>query len=221
MEPVILYDTTLRDGTQGENINFSAEDKLKIAKRLDDIGIHYIEGGWPGSNPRDKRFFELAKTTKFKTARLTAFGATRRPGIAARDDSNLAALLDSDTAAVTIFGKSWNLHVEQVLNINRDENLAMIAESVAFLKAAGREVIYDAEHFFDGFDEDPDYALQSLFAALDNGADAIVLCDTNGGCIPTEVRSISQLARDRLDCAVGIHTHNDISSRLFATLRPS
>ena len=220
MEPVILYDTTLRDGTQGENINFSAEDKLKIAKRLDDIGIHYIEGGWPGSNPRDKRFFDLAKSTKFKTARLTAFGATRRPGIEARDDSNLAALLDSDTSAVAIFGKSWNLHVEQVLNISRDENLDMIAESVAFLKAADREVIYDAEHFFDGFDEDPEYALQSLFAALDNGADAIVLCDTNGGALPFLVESATRTVRQRLSerlsvggrtkkVDIGIHTHND------------
>ncbi|MFZ0241756.1 MAG: citramalate synthase [Desulfobacterales bacterium] len=219
MEPVLLYDTTLRDGTQGEDINFSAADKLKIARKLDDIGIHYIEGGWPGSNPRDKHFFELAKATTFKTARLTAFGATRRPGTAARHDANLAALLASDTAAVTIFGKSWNLHVEQVLNISRDENLAMIADTVSFLKAAGREVIYDAEHFFDGFAQNPEYALKTLLAALDNGADAIVLCDTNGGTLPFVIATVTRTVRRRLqehpaaaDAAalkIGIHTHND------------
>jgi 2-isopropylmalate synthase len=220
MEPILLYDTTLRDGTQGEDVNFSAQDKLKIARRLDDIGIHYIEGGWPGSNPRDKRFFELAKSTKFETARLTAFGATRKPGISVRDDSNLSALLDSDTPVVTIFGKSWTLHVEQVLDISRDENLAMIAETVAFLKGAGREVIYDAEHFFDGFDADPDYALQTLLAALDNGAEAIVLCDTNGGTLPFAIETVTRTVRHRLSehlsagggakpVKIGIHTHND------------
>jgi 2-isopropylmalate synthase len=220
MDPILLYDTTLRDGTQGENVNFSAEDKLKIAKRLDDIGVHYIEGGWPGSNPRDKHFFELAKATPLQTARLAAFGATRKPGIAAREDANLAALLDSDTAVVTIFGKSWTLHVEQVLNIDRQENLAMIADTVAYLKAAGREVIYDAEHFFDGYDEDPTYALQTLVAALDSGADAIVLCDTNGGSLPFAVESATRAVRRHLTAhrsangaaepvRIGIHTHND------------
>ncbi len=134
MEPVLLYDTTLRDGTQGENVNFSAEEKIKIAQRLDDIGIHYIEGGWPGSNPRDKRFFELAKSIRFNNARLTAFGSTRRPGRGPEDDANVAALIESGTSVVTIFGKSWDLHVEKVMNNTLDENLAMIKETGVYLK---------------------------------------------------------------------------------------
>ena len=154
MEPVLLYDTTLRDGTQGENINFSAEEKIKIARRLDDFGIHYIEGGWPGSNPRDKRFFELAANVEFKNARLTAFGATRRPGIAPEEDPNLAALLETNTPAVAVFGKTWDLHV-RIMNNTLEENLAMIGDTVAYLRDKGREVIYDAEHFFDGYKDNP------------------------------------------------------------------
>jgi 2-isopropylmalate synthase len=221
MDPsVLLYDTTLRDGTQGENINFSAEDKLKIAHRLDDIGIHYIEGGWPGSNPRDKRFFELAKSVDFKHARLTAFGSTRRPQVAVETDANVAALLESDTPTVAIFGKTWDLHVERVMNNTREENLAMIRETVQYLKANDREVIYDAEHFFDGYKESPDYALQTLAAAMDGGADVVVLCDTNGGTLPFEVESILKDVSRVLDqkhgaqaggepVRIGIHTHND------------
>ena len=187
MEPIQLYDTTLRDGTQGENISFSAEDKIEIAKRLDDIGIHFIEGGWPGSNPRDKRFFDLAKSMQFNTARLAAFGSTRRPGVAVADDANVKALLESETEVVTIFGKSWNLHVEQVMDNTLSENLTMISETVAYLMENGREVIYDAEHFFDGYREDSDYALQTLMAAIDGGARTLVLCDTNGGRLPFEI----------------------------------
>ena len=182
--PVWLYDTTLRDGTQGENVNFSASEKLQIAKRLDDAGIHYIEGGWPGSNPRDMQFFELARQETFAKARIVAFGATRRPGVRPEEDANLQALIDSGTPAVAIFGKSWDLHVDSVMDIAREENLAMIRESVAFLKARGRETIYDAEHFFDGFRDNPDYALQTLATAAEGGADALVLCDTNGGSLP-------------------------------------
>jgi 2-isopropylmalate synthase len=217
MEPIRIYDTTLRDGTQGENINFTADEKLKIAMRLDEMGIHYIEGGWPGSNPRDMRFFELAKGQRFDNARITAFGSTRKPGIEAADDPNLRAILASDTPAVAIFGKTWPLHVQTVMNNSLEENLAMISDSVGFLKAQDREVIYDAEHFFDGFKDAPDYALETLAAALNAGADFAVLCDTNGGCLPSEIESIiravtrdlRQRFGDRRPLNLGIHTHND------------
>ncbi len=215
MEPVLLYDTTLRDGTQGENINFSAEEKIKIARRLDDFGIHYIEGGWPGSNPRDQRFFELAADEDFKTARLTAFGATRRPGIAPEEDANLAALLESKTPAVAVFGKTWDLHV-RIMENTLEENLAMIGDTTAFLKRHGREIIYDAEHFFDGYRDNPDYALDTLKAAVENGADVVVLCDTNGGTLPFDIERIvcdvrrflsDGFGEDRV--RLGIHCHND------------
>jgi len=220
MEPIRLYDTTLRDGTQGENISFSADEKVKIALKLDDIGIHYIEGGWPGSNPKDMQFFDLAKRVKFKTARLAAFGSTRKPGIQPDEDENLKALLSSGTPTVTIFGKSWDLHVEAVMDNTLDENLAMIYDSVKFLKGNGREVIYDAEHFFDGFKNNRDYALQTIDAAIQGGADFVVLCDTNGGSLPFEIESILKelqqnlAARDKSNpdqtpVKLGIHTHND------------
>ncbi|WP_419656456.1 LeuA1: 2-isopropylmalate synthase [Desulfosarcina variabilis str. Montpellier] len=218
MEPILIYDTTLRDGTQGENITFTADEKIKIAKRLDDLGVQYIEGGWPGSNPRDMRFFDLAKRKCFTTARITAFGSTRKPGIKAADDPNLKAILDSGTPAAAIFGKSWTLHVTSVMDNTLAENLAMIADSVAFLKANEREVIYDAEHFFDGFKDDPDYALNTLFAAHAAGADFIVLCDTNGGTLPHEVKSIIETVKEKMGVRfpdqdtplkLGIHTHND------------
>ena len=220
MEPILLYDTTLRDGTQGENISFTAKEKIQIAKRLDDFGIHYIEGGWPGSNPRDMQFFDLAQSTTFKHARITAFGSTRKPRIAASDDPNLQALLKSNTPAVTIFGKTWDLHVKQVMSNTLKENLAMIFESVDFLKKNDREVIYDAEHFFDGYKNNPDYATQTLMAAADAGAQFIVLCDTNGGTLPSEVETIMHTIRDAfcekynttkdaLPFKFGIHTHND------------
>ena len=220
MEPIQLYDTTLRDGTQGENINFSAEDKIEIAQRLDDIGIHFIEGGWPGSNPRDKRFFDLAKSMHFNTARLAAFGSTRRPGVSVADDANVKALLESETEVVTIFGKSWNLHVEKVMDNTLSENLTMISETVSYLMEKGREVIYDAEHFFDGYKENPDYALQTLVAAVDGGARMLVLCDTNGGSLPYEIREATETVIKALNqkhasidgkarIKIGIHTHND------------
>jgi 2-isopropylmalate synthase len=187
MEPVLLYDTTLRDGTQGENISFSADEKVKIALRLDDVGIHYIEGGWPGSNPKDLQFFDLAKRVEFKHARLVAFGSTRKPGTEPDKDENLKALLESETPAVAIFGKSWDLHVEEIMDNSLPENLAMIRESVKFLKWNGKEVIYDAEHFFDGYKNNRDYALQTISTASEGGADFIVLCDTNGGTLPHEI----------------------------------
>ena len=220
MEPTLLYDTTLRDGTQGENISFSADEKVKIALKLDDIGIHYIEGGWPGSNPKDMQFFDLAKRVKFKNARLAAFGSTRKPGITPDEDENLKALLASETPTVTIFGKSWDLHVEEVMNNTLDENIAMIRDSVKFLKWNGREVIYDAEHFFDGYKNNRDYALQTIDAAIEGGADFVVLCDTNGGTLPFEIEAIvkelqqSLAAKgmsksDNTPVKLGIHTHND------------
>ena len=220
MDPILLYDTTLRDGTQGENITFSADEKLNIAMRLDDIGIHYIEGGWPGSNPRDVAFFNLAKRVTFKHARLAAFGSTRKPGINPDQDNNLNALLEAETPAVTIFGKSWDLHVEKIMNNTLQENLSMINDSVAFLKRHGREIIYDAEHFFDGYKNNRDYALESLAAALNGGADFIVLCDTNGGTLPFELESIiAEVQQQRnsistgpsqnVSVKLGIHSHND------------
>ena len=187
MEPILLYDTTLRDGTQGEHVSFTAEEKIEIALRLDNFGIHYIEGGWPGSNPRDMRFFDLAKRTEFKNATIAAFGSTRKVGITPDKDQNIAALLESGTSAVTIFGKTWDLHVEKVIKTTLEENLAMIYESVEYLKENDREVIYDAEHFFDGYKGNRDYALQTLMTALDGGADFLVLCDTNGGTLPFEI----------------------------------
>ena len=220
MDPIFLYDTTLRDGTQGENVTFSAEEKLNIAMRLDDIGVHYVEGGWPGSNPRDVAFFELAKRVDFKQARLAAFGSTRKPGARPNEDKNLTALLEAQTPTVTIFGKSWDLHVEEVMNNTLQENLAMINDSVAYLKQQDREVVYDAEHFFDGYKNNKDYALQTITAAINSGADFIVLCDTNGGTLPLEIDSIinevqMEIMPNRTDATqkgapkLGIHTHND------------
>ncbi len=215
MEGILLYDTTLRDGTQGENINFSAEEKIKIAMRLDDFGIHYIEGGWPGSNPRDMHFFKLARRVDFKHARLTAFGATRKPGLTPEQDANLQALLESRTPVVAIFGKTWDLHVEQIMDNTLEENLAMIRESVAYLKDAGRDVIYDAEHLFDGYKNNPDYALKTLAAAVAGGAEMLVLCDTNGGTLPFEIEQIFGQIKGLLNeqasgpFKLGIHTHND------------
>ena len=220
MEPIYLYDTTLRDGTQGENITFSADEKVKIALRLDDIGIHYIEGGWPGSNPKDMQFFDLAKRVSFNKARLVAFGSTRKPGIGPDEDRNLQALLASETQTVTIFGKSWDLHVEQIMDNSLEENLTMIRDTVKFLKANGRETIYDAEHFFDGYKNNRNYAVKTLLAALEGEADFIVLCDTNGGTLPFEIESTFKEVQKLLDekgyaqsangaVKLGIHTHND------------
>lgn len=208
-EPVQLYDTTLRDGTQGENINFSADEKLLIAQRLDDAGIHYIEGGWPGSNPRDMAFFKLASRAVFSHARLVAFGATCRPGTPADDDGNLAALIESGTETVAIFGKSWDLHVEEIMDNTLSENLRMIHDSVAYLKAAGREAIYDAEHFFDGYSANPDYAVKTIEAAAEAGADVLVLCDTNGGSLPHDIEAAVAAVRAVTPIPLGIHTHND------------
>jgi 2-isopropylmalate synthase len=220
MESVLLYDTTLRDGTQGENINFSADEKIKIALRLDDFGIDYIEGGWPGSNPKDMQFFDLARRVEFRQARLVAFGSTRKPGIKPEEDDNLKALIASRTPAVAIFGKSWDLHVRKVMNNSLEENLAMIHDTVTFLKNNDLEAIYDAEHFFDGYKNNADYALKTLHAAVEGGADFLVLCDTNGGTLPFEIESIIKDVQesikekglapsDHTPYRLGIHAHND------------
>ncbi len=206
---VVLYDTTLRDGAQREGISFSLEDKLKIARRLDRLGIAYIEGGWPGSNPKDMAFFEQAPELDLEQAVITAFGSTRRAGLAVEDDANIRSLIEARTPAVAVFGKSWDLHVYHVLNTTLEENLRMIADSVRYLKAQGREVIYDAEHFFDGYRANPDYALQTLAAAAEAGADVLVLCDTNGGALPSTIAAVIAEVQKATTTPLGIHAHND------------
>ena len=215
---ITLYDTTLRDGTQGEQVSLSAEDKLRIAQRLDDFGIHYIEGGWPWSNPRDARFFEMARTTTFHAARLVAFGSTRRAQTRPEDDENIKALLKTEAEAIAVFGKSWDLHASEIIGLPLDENLAMIHETIAYLKKQGRHVIYDAEHFFDGYKNNSVYAIKSLEAALDGGADVVILCDTNGGTMPSEIESIIKVVRPHLTVPIGIHTHNDCGLALANSL---
>lgn len=210
MKTVKVYDTTLRDGCQAEQVALSVEDKLRVARRLDDLGVAYIEGGFPNaSSPRDQEFFQRAQEVEWINAKLAAFGSTRRGGIKAEDDSNLQYLVASGAPVVTIFGKSWDLHVTEVLRVNRDENLAMIEDSVAFVKGQGREVIFDAEHFFDGYEADPGYALETLRAADRGGADWLVLCDTNGGALPLRIQQLVQAVMADLDVPLGIHTHDD------------
>jgi 2-isopropylmalate synthase len=204
-----LYDTTLRDGTQREGVSLSVSDKLKIVRKLDELGIHYIEGGWPGSNPKDAEFFVRVKGLPLEHAVITAFGSTRRAGMRVEQDPNIRALLEAGTPAVAIFGKSWGLHVTQVLGTTREENLAMIADSVGYLKERGREVIYDAEHFFDGYKADRAYALHTLRVAERAGADCLVLCDTNGGTLPYEFTAIIKEVNRATSTPLGIHAHND------------
>ncbi len=207
---VYVYDTTLRDGTQREGLSLSLEDKLRVATRLDCFGVEFIEGGWPGSNPKDVEFFERARDLDWEYAKITAFGSTRRAGIAPEDDPQLRSLLDARTPVCTIFGKSWTLHVLEVLRTDLEKNLDMIRESVAFLKANGRRVIYDAEHFFDGYKADPVYALEALAAAHEGGAETLVLCDTNGGSMPWDIEEIVREVRTALpEAMLGIHTHDD------------
>jgi len=209
MSPIFLYDTTLRDGTQREDISLSIEDKLAIARRLADFGIHYIEGGWPGSNPKDVDFFARAAKLDFGAAKLTAFGSTRHKHTQCEQDANLQALLDAKTPAVTLVGKSWDYHVSQVLTTTPEENLAMIRESVACMKSHGREVIFDAEHFFDGFLANREFAMATLEAAAGAGADWLVLCETNGGCLPWQVEEIVREVVQRIGKPIGVHCHND------------
>ncbi len=207
---ILIYDTTLRDGTQGEGVSFSAEDKILLARKIDHFRFDYIEGGWPGSNPRDMEFFRMMADVELKHARLAAFGSTRRAKLKVEDDPQLVQLIEANTPVVTIFGKSWPLHVTDVLKTTLDENLKMIRESVAFLKTQGKEVIYDAEHFFDGYRADPGYAMATLEAASEGGADFLVLCDTNGG---TQILPFSDIVRLSIEkhpkSAIGVHCHND------------
>jgi 2-isopropylmalate synthase len=211
MKPEVeIYDTTLRDGSQGEGINFSVADKLRIAEKLDAFGVHYIEGGWPGSNPKDIEFFAQAKKRNFKNAKLAAFGSTRKKGVPVEQDDQVRLLIEAGTPVVTIYGKTSMLHVKEVLRCTPDENLGMIADTVRYLKDHGKFVIYDGEHAFDGYKLNADYALATWQAAEKAGADFIVLCDTNGGCLPGEIATITQVAIGKLNCKVGIHTHDDI-----------
>lgn len=209
-KPLFLYDTTLRDGTQGEGFQLSGLDKLRIATRLDEFGVDYIEGGWPGSNPKDIEFFQEAKKLDLKHAKLAAFGSTRRANLAVDQDPQVQLLLDAETPVVTIFGKSWEMQVTEVLRTTVEENRAMIRDTVEHLVKHGREVIYDAEHFFDGYKDGAEHALGTLQAAADGGASCLVLCDTNGGTLPSEIMQICQAVRKHLpNTPIGIHTHND------------
>lgn len=206
---IFTFDTTLRDGTQGEAVSFSVDDKLLIARKLDALGIDYIEGGWPGSNPKDKEFFTRAAGLSLAHARLTAFGATRMAKFRVDEDPSVAALVEAGTPVVSVFGKTWDLHVHRALGISLDENLALIAETVAYLKDHGKEVVYDAEHFFDGYAANRDYALRTIEAAHRAGADVLCLCDTNGGTIVDRLAAAVRDVRQRFDGVIGIHPHND------------
>lgn len=206
---VTIFDTTLRDGTQGEGISLSVEDKLKIAQKLDTLGVHYIEGGWPGSNGKDMEFFRRVKELRLDHAKVTAFGSTRRKGTKAEDDPNLNRLIESGVTVATIFGKSWDFHVHKAIQTTLEENLAMIYDSVKYLKSQGLEVIYDAEHFFDGYKNNPEYALETIRQAEAAGANWIVLCDTNGGSLPHEVTEIVTVVKAAIGTPIGIHAHND------------
>lgn len=213
-----LYDTTLRDGAQTEDISFSVEDKVRIAMRLDDIGMHYVEGGWPGSNPKDVEFFRVMRARPLKRARLVAFGSTRKAGVKAKADANLKALVSSGTGAVTLVGKTWKFHVEKALRVSLEENLDMIYDSIGHLKKRVNEVFFDAEHFFDGYRDDPGYALQVVRAAEEAGADVVVLCDTNGGTLPSDTGAITGAVRLKTGTALGIHAHNDSDTAVANTL---
>jgi 2-isopropylmalate synthase len=218
MKKIYLYDTTLRDGAQTEGISYSLEDKLNITQKLDDLGIDYVEGGWPGSNPKDILYFQKVKKLKLKHVKIAAFGSTRHAKNKAGQDPNIKALVSAGTPVVTIFGKSWDLHVKYALRVSLDDNLEMIADSVSYLKKQGREVIYDAEHFFDGFKDNAAYALRTLQVAEQAGADCIVLCDTNGGSLPFEVEEITANVTKVVNVPVGIHAHNDADTAVANSL---
>jgi 2-isopropylmalate synthase len=209
MNLIKLYDTTLRDGTQAEDVSFLVADKIRIAQKLDELGIHYIEGGWPGSNPKDIAFFKDIKKVPLRQAKIAAFGSTRRAKITPDKDNNIRTLIQAEPDVVTIFGKTWDFHVREALRISLEENLELIHDSLAYLKQHVEEVIYDAEHFFDGYKADPVYALKTLRAAQEAGADCIVLCDTNGGTLPQEIPSILDEVKKAVTTNLGIHTHND------------
>ncbi len=218
MTRIQIYDTTLRDGSQGEGVNFSLQDKLRITRRLDDLGVDFIEGGYPLSNPKDFEYFQEVRKLPLRHSKIAAFGMTRRKGVAPADDTCLKALLESEAPTITIVGKTWDMHVKEILNTTLEENLSMIAESVAFCKAAGRQVIYDAEHFFDGFRHNSAYALKTLRAAQQAGASVIVLCDTNGGTLPDDIGAAVEKIQRELRVEIGIHCHNDCDVAVANTL---
>lgn len=204
-----IYDTTLRDGAQAEDVSFSVDDKVRIAQKLDELGIHFIEGGWPGANPRDIEFFRVMRTIPLDQAKMVAFGSTRKANNPVREDSNLQALLEAGTTFITLFGKSWPLHVTEALGTSLQVNLELIADSIAFLRDQGKRVFYDAEHFFDGFKSDPEYAMETLRVAENGGAERIILCDTNGGTMPWEIGEIWDKVQTACHVPLGIHAHND------------
>lgn len=208
-KPIELFDTTLRDGTQGEGVNLSVDDKLHIASKLDEFGINIIEGGWPGSNPRDQEFFVKAKDLHLSQANICAFGSTARKLQSIESDPNLNAILFAETPVVTIFGKSWLLHAVKGLGLSKEENLELIEKSVAFLVNHGRRVIFDAEHFYDGYKEDSNYAVETVKAALNGGADTLVLCDTNGGSLPNQIKQATEAVVNQFITTIGVHAHND------------
>ncbi|MDP3804425.1 MAG: citramalate synthase [Candidatus Omnitrophota bacterium] len=218
MTKIELYDTTLRDGAQSEGISFSVSDKLKICEKLDELGVHFIEGGWPGANPKDMSFFKAAKSLRLKKANLVAFGSTRHSKSKVGRDKVLKGLLNADTKFITIFGKSWDLHVRDVLKVDRIENLRMIEESIKFLRSKGRTVFYDAEHFFDGYKTNKDYALKTLKAAQAAGSDRIILCDTNGGTITSQVFEIVEDVKSVIKTPLGIHAHNDCDMAVASSI---
>jgi 2-isopropylmalate synthase len=218
MRAVEIYDTTLRDGAQGEGISFSLEDKIKIALKLDRMGFHYIEGGWPGSNPKDMDFFKRIAGENIKNARIAAFGSTRRPGAVTSEDANLNCLVESGARVVTIVGKTWDFHVTEALKTTLEENLAMIRESAAYLKGKGLTVLYDAEHFFDGLRANPQYALATLAAAVEGGVSTLVLCDTNGGQMPQTISDAVAMVAGRFSVPLGIHCHNDVDMAVASTI---
>ncbi len=209
MRTIEIYDTTLRDGAQTEGIAFSVDDKIRITEKLDELGVHYVEGGWPGANPKDLEYFRKAKKLKLKTVRVTAFGSTHRPKHKPSDDSMLKSLIESEARTITIFGKTWDFHVREALKISLEENLDIIYNSVAFLKKYAEKVFFDAEHFFDGYKNNPEYALKCLKAAQEAGADCIIPCDTNGGTLPSDVKRIFIEMNPHIQVSLGIHAHND------------
>lgn len=209
LKMVELYDTTLRDGTQREGISYSTEDKLRITEKLDKLGIDYIEGGWPGSNPKDIEYFQQVQELSLANAAVAAFGSTRRPGIEAKEDGNLEEIIASGVEVATIFGKSWDFHVTEALETELEENLAMIGDTISYLKSNGLKVFYDAEHFFDAYKSNTEYAIETIQAADRAGADRIILCDTNGGTLPIELKEIIEQVKDKVDTSLGIHAHND------------
>lgn len=204
-----IYDTTLRDGAQAEDVSFSAEDKVRIAQKLDELGVHFIEGGWPGANPKDIDFFRMIKAIPLRHAEVIAFGSTRKANNAVGQDANIQALLAAETKTITLFGKSWSLHVTDALGVSLAKNIELIGDSIAYLRSKGRRVFYDAEHFFDGYKTNPDYALDTIRKAVESGAERVILCDTNGGTLPWEIRQICDIVQRECAIPLGIHAHND------------